>query len=258
MKRLIVVSTLLSSILLANCTQEQEQKAIKIWKETIFEKDNQKKIDMLQKANGYCELPQIAVDGNIAYYYTLSKKELKNRTTELEKLEIENSKLSGVDNNHIKNNQRKIDILFGRELTEGLRAVTEIGGEYRANILFKKNSDKIEASNRSHIEEIIEQFNEVVKENSNAIFTLEGGASSEGEASYNQRLSQKRADALKKYIVLEDRDLKKHIEIESKGEQNLVCEGDFLPEVNPNTGEAECITQEDRDASRRVTIRRKI
>jgi len=48
---------------------------------------------------------------------------------------------------------------------------------------------------------------------------------------------------------------KQNIKTYANGESELVCEGEFLPEED-SSGNYACITKEDRDASRRVTIRR--
>ncbi len=249
----LLIPLLLNSWLLANCTTEEEQKAFKLWSLTIHQKDDQKKIDALEKASKICPLPQIAVDGNIAYF-TIYKEERDSK--KLKNLESENAKLE-INQTHIINNQKKINRLFGREQESGLKAIEEQNGVYSADILFKKNSATLQTRDSRLIEEILEKIKSEVDEHSDALFGFEGGASSDGNASYNQRLSQRRANALKNYMVSQDSKLQYHIETSAKGERNIICKGGFLAEVNPRTNEAECITQEDREASRRVIIRRK-
>ncbi len=246
---------LFSSILFADCTLEEEQRAIGLWELTKHQKDNQEKFDELIKANDICPLARIAVDANIIKFSSLSEQERQDKREEIKELEMENTNLNLNDNNHIINNQKKIDRLLHKMVKEeGLKAVEEIGGVYHADIRFKKNSHTIEPD--ATINEIFEKIKSEVKKDSNALFAFEGGASSEGTATYNKNLSRKRANAVKDYIVSRNNSLRKHIKIDALGERSLVCEGDFLPEINPRTGEAECITEEDKLASRRVTIRR--
>ncbi len=252
MKRLIVISTLLSSILLANCTPQEEQKAIQIWKQSIHqESDLNQKLSTLNKAFRICPLERIDIDKQIilAQGGLLTSKKI-------EELNERNSQMDSIPQLHKDNNAKKLNELLGIRFDNTLRAVEEIGGEYRIDITFEVNRYDVHTKNSSSkIQEIIDKITEEIKKDKNALFGLEGGASSEGTPQDNKELSKRRAIALKQVILKKYPKYSQNIKIYANGESELVCEGEFLPEED-SSGNYTCITKEDKEASRRVTIRR--
>jgi outer membrane protein OmpA-like peptidoglycan-associated protein len=242
-----------------NCSEEESKEANRLWRESIHIKDYNKKIAKLKEASKHCKLMRIVVDGKLAYYQTLSKKDLNNTQVkkELFKLRRINSNLK-IDRNHKINNNIIINNLLGlknEQLTGTMKALEDVGGLYSADIRFYKNSYRISNKEATEIKRLSQKIVQEVDKDPNALFAFIGGASSEGNADYNNWLSRKRADSLKRYIEQKYPNLRDNIVIYAKGESELVCVGGFLPVVN-NNGEAKCITEEDKEASRRVTIRR--
>ncbi len=64
-------------------------------------------------------------------------------------------------------------------------------------IYFKFNSDKITSKSKAILDKIITTVNKL----DNISLTIEGHTDSRGDANYNKTLSQKRADAVKKYLL---------------------------------------------------------
>ncbi len=251
MKRTLL-PLLFSSVLFADCSVQNEQRAVNFWKESIHQENNlNKKLATLNRAFALCPLKRIDIDKQIilAQGGLLSKEEIK-------KLNERNSQIDSIPQQHKDNNAKKINELLGIRFDNTLRAVEEIGGVYRTDITFDVNHSDIYARNSSStIQEIIDKIDQEVRKDKNALFVLEGGASSEGSPQANKKLSQRRADALKVAILKQYPNYAPNIETRANGESELVCEGDFLPEED-SSGNFTCITKEDRDASRRVTIRR--
>jgi len=252
MKSIILPLSLTTTLFATVCNENQIEQANRYWQQSIFQESNiTQKLKTLKSAYDLCPLQKIVVDKQIAYISTLSSKERNSREVrnDLAKLETLNTQLD-VPIEHIQNNQKKINILFNRTKDETLKAVEEAGGIYRANIRFDYNSAKLK---KTHLlSEVIEKISSEIDKHPNAIFGLEGGASSEGSATYNKKLSKQRAESLRRAIGVKYKD---HINIYDNGESKIVCEGGFGAEVDSN-GEAKCITKEDKEASRRVTIRR--
>ena len=254
MKRLII-PILLTNLLLADCTSKQKREAEMFWRQSIHQESNpQEKFKTLETAYNRCPLAKIEVDKDIAYLYTLSPKERKSAKNrkKLYNAEMKNQDLD-VSINHITNNQKKINSLLGRDTEGTLKAVEKIEGIYRADITFGYNSSKLKSSRV--LTQVIDKISSEISKNSNAIFGLEGGASSEGSASYNITLSKKRAEALKSAILKQYPIFGTNIKIYANGEKEIICKGGFAPEID-SSGNSRCITTEDKEASRRVTIKR--
>jgi len=253
MKNIILPLTITTTLFATICNQTQIKEANMYWQQSIFQEGNIKqKLKTLNSAYEKCPLQKIAIDRQIAYISTLSPKERNSKEVreDLATLERLNEQLK-VSSAHILNNQKKIDILLNKKSKgNSLKAVEEAGGVYRADIRFDYNSAKLKKT--PLLSKVIEKISSEIDKHPNALFELEGGASSEGSATYNKKLSKKRAESLKRAIGAK---YANHISISANGENDIVCEGGFLAEVDTN-GEAKCITKEDKEASRRVTIRR--
>ena len=254
MKNIILPLTITTTLFATICNQTQSKEANMYWQQSIFQEGNIKqKLKTLNSAYEKCPLQKIAIDRQIAYISTLSPKERNSKEVreDLFKLEKISERQKDVSIKHIKENQKKITILLKRPKGNGLRAVEEVGGVYRADIRFDYDSAKLKKT--PLLSKVIEKISSEIDKHPNALFELEGGASSEGSATYNKNLSKKRAESLKRAIGAK---YANHISISDNGENGIVCEGGFLAEVDATTGEAKCITKEDKEASRRVTIRR--
>ena len=199
MKKLII-PILLTNLLLADCTPRQTQEAEMFWKQSIHQESNPtQKLKTLESAYKKCPLDKVAVDRYIAYVFTLSASDRKNSeiVESLHQVEMRNQDLD-VSIEHINNNQKKINTLLGRSTEGTLKAVEEVGGVYRADIPFGKNSAILKGNLAT---KVINKISSEIEKNPNATFGLEGGASSEGSADYNKGLSKRRAEALKSAII---------------------------------------------------------
>lgn len=248
----VLLPLLVSSVLFADCTVQEEERANALWKKSIHQENNlNQKLATLTKALSICSLEHIYIDEQIILGQggQLTQEALKD-------LNEKNSQQDTISQVHKDNNAKKINALLGMRFDNTLRAVEQIGGRYRSDITFKVNDSNIYVKNSTEtIQKIIDKIDEEVKKDKNAIFGLEGGASSEGTPQANKILSQKRSDALKNALLKKYPQYQKNIKTYANGESELVCEGEFLPEED-SSGNYTCITKEDRDASRRVTIRR--
>jgi len=279
MKKLLI-PIFLSSLLLADCSLKENHRASDIWQRSIHKQDSQK-LKLLNQALSICP------DLEVAYVDKLLIEAKKNPTEEkLMELKNKNNELNlsvkfyihkwniGKELNQLfldlyRRDRDKIKVKKGfaskDKLLEdkikfletspitGVKAVTKIGGTYKADLLFDK--DKFKIKNHSLAQEIIEVVHQEVELDSTALFGLEGGASSEGSTAHNKELSQNRGDALAKAILKQYPSYQANIKVFAMGESQLVCEKGLLPERNTK-GEYECLTKEDREKSRRVSIRR--
>lgn len=284
----IWIFLLLSSLIWAeNCTQKNKHHALKLWKSSIHEKVAIRKHDLLKKAQGFCDYDFIFMDRLILEAQQDASEEV------LHHLNIRNNVLNiprdtmsfGERTKHKKNNKKQIDNLFiafytkqrqeeeskksfnsakVQDLTkrikelhgyqEGIsKALGKRGGTYEADLLF--DADKSTIKNYALVNEIIAVVHQKISNDKEALFGLEGGASSEGTADYNKKLSKARGDALAQKILQKYPQYKNNLQVDVMGESELVCIGGLWAEKNSD-GEYACPTQEDRVKSRRVVIRR--
>lgn len=270
----------------AKCTDSQYQNAIHIWGNSIHKKGTQKR-NLLTKANNACpNIPIVSLDLKIleaehsssnnktfehlknlsnTLYIEDTERQIKHKYNTaimvnvlwlkyLEKKEAKLASQKGLDITAITICRQQIKQLKSKRSTDDiLKAISTIGGLYKADLLFDKNKFKIK--NKPLAQDIISTIHAELKNNKDALFGLEGGASSEGNAAYNNTLSKNRAKSLKSMILNQYPQYKNNIKVFAAGESQLVCEAGLLPEINPQ-GEYQCITKEDREKSRRVSIRR--
>lgn len=277
---LLIITTAISY---AQCTPSQEKEALKIWRSSIHQEENQK-TKLLDKADTLCpDMSLIVLDKKILVaknnptYEKLRELTLLNNSLEVSNSEIthkwnngrmidqlwlkyfqqEKEQLStqkGASPSALAGIEKNIDRLIkGHQKGDGLKDVVSIGGSYEADLLF--DQDKSQIKDQVLTRQIIEVLHGEIEANANALFGLAGGASSEGTSAYNEKLSQQRAEALQNAIIEKYPNNTQNIKIFAQGESQLVCGGDLLPEKN-SEGEYECITKENREKSRRVTIRR--
>ena len=149
--------------------------------------------------------------------------------------------------------QDQIDRINGDSSAESFKAITISGGTYEADLLFDKGKSIVK--DKVLVKKITDFMIKEIELDSSALFGFEGGASSEGSAKINQRLSKNRAKALYKEIIKKYPQYKSNIKVMSMGESILVCEQGLFPEENTK-GNYECPNKEDKVKSRRVIIRR--
>lgn len=253
----LLLPILISASLLAECTPQQEQKALHIWKRTLHLQNPTNKVNQLMDAQNLCPLDIIVIDKMIvlAEYDKLSKEQIKQLARDNDAWDTEGRK--GYRNHKI-NNTKKINKLLNitspiPNATEHIKAIATIGGRYNADLLF--DYDKYSIKNPILVQEICRVIHDEINKDGDALFGLEGGASSDGDKKYNQTLSSNRAKALEREILAQYPNYKKNLKIFPLGESQLVCKGGLLPEPD-EFGEFQCITAEDKKASRRVAIRR--
>lgn len=109
----------------------------------------------------------------------------------------------------IKDLQHQLDECRNRKVEPAKQVVTE----NECIVTFRQSSSTVDAMQKANIE----RFANYLKENSNAKVTVTGYASPEGNASYNQKLSEKRAQAVKKILVKDYGISEDRIQAEGKG-----------------------------------------
>lgn len=279
----------LTTMIWADCSSTQREDAIGLWQSSLHEKNLDKKSSLLDKAiDKGCDYDFIILDR----FILKAKREidelreedieaLKNMKNDLkfpQKLlsldQIDRHRFNigkDIDNlfvqyyeNQIKSNrtkslsfenkkwQEQINRLNAPFSEQSFKAITRIGGSYKVDLLFDVGKSIIKNDNL--VKRIIKVIDEEISSTPETIFGLEGGASSEGSAKLNQKLSKARANALAKEIFKKYPNYRDNIKISAMGESQLVCEGGLLPEENTK-GEYECLTVEDKIKSRRVAIR---
>jgi len=240
--KLYLLPLILATTLSANCN-----KASQLYTKAIhLESNPNAKLQMLNRANILCSQDRIQLDIDILLAGGGVKMDLK-------KLQRLNASLDNITTAHRINNANKINKLLGVTHNGSLKALDFSGGIYALDLKFTKDSAVVRESRE--LQEAIDEIASVVSQQSDVLFSLEGYASSDGSYEHNKKLSIRRAKALKAKIVAQYPHIASHIKVFGNGESGLVCEGNYMPEKNSN-GEYECITKEDIDASRRVTIGR--
>ena len=280
MKKLLI-PVLLSSLLLADCTLEKEQKANKLWLESRG-MQGVEKYSKIINALEHCSMKKIEVD---AYLYII-KKNLNDDNLSLEKLnKIEekiieirsmnnnlstSSKVSFQETNSqllnelnqklvnikikIETNQEKLSALkeFQNPSVEQIKGA-KIGESIPILIKFSHNNDKVTYS--QSIKNLAQAIDEMLTEDSSAKFTITGYASARGTAEYNRGLSERRAANVLSYIEKKYPQTKGHITSYGKGESVLICNEGFSEDTRGD-GEYSCVGngEENESSSRRVEV----
>lgn len=278
MTKVIIAGLLLSELVFANCT-----KAENFFAKSRDESNVNKKVALIKKAQKICKLPQIDIEmERLKINHLLKLEQLEGLEIELNKLKSATDTKDGLpyefrfntkrqiqemfkrlymkqknmrgkksfnpNGANIKNLDYKLEIL-GKKLDKSdMKSLDDIGGLYQSNLKFLKNKSAI--TNFSEAKELKAKMREIIADNPNALFSVTGYASSEGDYSYNEKLSKKRAETFVNYSGHIN-----SIKAFHKGEAFLICFDELIPEEDENN-EYRCINGEDRDASRRVEIRR--
>ena len=100
---------------------------------------------------------------------------------------------------------------------------TTVAAEKDYYVTFRQGKSTIDALQMPSIEKLAN----VLKENSNAKVTISGYASPEGNAEFNQKLSLKRAEAVKKILVKQYNIDESRIKTEGKGVGSVFSNPDW-------------------------------
>jgi len=280
MKKIIPILIAISIVLYPDsCSISQEKEALKIFKESRFEKNLDKKVDLLFKAQKECSLIQIEIEIEKILVSEHIDELTNDNFGDIErKLNNLSNKNDRLDNKfHIFKFNSKIEInqlfkeLYQKQKERGIirnlniklknldgnfsynkcndkKSLEDIGGMYKSDLRFNKNQYTIR--NTQEANELVRVIEDIISNQPNAIFTVSGFASSEGNQDSNYILSKNRADSFIKLIKS-----KNNIKKFAKGESILVCKDGLLAEKDMYD-EYRCPSGEDKDASRRVVIRR--
>ena len=283
MKKIIISGLLLSSFIMANCNQAEQSKSAKIFADSRDEKNIDRRLDLILKAQGICALSEVNIEiEKLLLEDKIASNLFDGVEDRLSKLSQDNDRLDSTLYILKYNNQREIAELFktfyskqiglqhkkgfllGGDVVKNVdtklarftrkldssdkKSLTEIGGLYKSDLRFDVNKSVIR--NKSEANELNKVLKEILLESPSAIFTVTGYASSEGKAHDNYILSQNRAKSFADFVSMGN-----HVKRFAKGEKVLVCTNELLPEADEN-GEFRCTSEEDRSASRRVQIRR--
>ena len=275
----ILLPLLLSSILFADCTPQQEQRANELWKESRA-MQGEVKYTQLKKALQTCSMKKIEVD---AYLYLISKELKKSLSTstldsldeKLEQVYRTNNNLATNSNETYKEtNSHIIDALKQKIVTLRIKVETneeklaqlkafqnptveqikgaKHGETIPITINFRHNNDQVNKS--SNINNLAQAINEMLNSNAKAKFTITGYASARGTAQHNQRLSERRANNVQAYIERKYPQTRGHIKTFGKGESDLICNSGFAEDTTGN-GEFTCLNgNENESSSRRVEV----
>ena len=283
MKKIVLITGVLSTLLLADvCSEAEKIQSAKIFADSRDEKID-RRIDLLEKAKKICSLPRIEIEIEKLLLSDMISAELLqgiedrltiisnrndklesklyalkiNNAREIDKLfkklymkqyDLKHTKGFMLNPNEIKNLDKKLADFNQKLDTNDKKSLLKVGGLYKSDLRFNKN--KFAIRNKSEANELVAVMKEIVQDNPKAFFTVTGYASSGGTKEHNKILSDNRATSFADFSKLGE-----HIKIFSKGETSLVCKDGLLPEPDEN-GEYRCTTSEDKDASRRVQIRR--
>ena len=273
---------LLSSVLFADCTPQQEQRANTLWKESR-KMQGMEKITLLNKAEENCSMSKITVDIHI---YTINKhldknnlplKSLSFLTERISIVQSMNSNLSTKNKESYKStNSHMIDKLksklrekkqernenklisidrFKNPSVDEIKKGAKRGFAIPIPLEFSHNKDVV--INNSNINKLAKALHELVLEDENSTFIITGYASGRGKPNYNQKLSENRAYNTKLYIEEKYPKIKGRIDSSGKGETDLICSEGFA-EDSQGDGNHECLTGiENENSTRRVEVIKK-
>jgi outer membrane protein OmpA-like peptidoglycan-associated protein len=279
MKKLLI-PVLLSSLLLADCTPEQEQKANTLWQESRSMHGAEKLIK-IKEALGHCSMKKIELD---AYLYLINKnlnsdnlsletlnsiedkiievRSMNNNLSTSSKVSFQENNTQVLDQLNQKLVNIKVKIETNQEKLSQLKefqnpSVEQIKGAKRGEsipilIKFSHNNDKITHS--QNIKNLAQAIDEMLREDSSSRFTITGYASARGTAKHNQGLSERRATNVVSYIERKYPQTKGHMQSNGKGERVLICNEGFSEDTRGD-GEYSCPNgQENESSSRRVEV----
>ena len=272
MKRTLL-PLLFSSVLFADCTVQNEQRAVKLWKESRTMQQSMQKYQKLQEANELCNLSEIQIDTNLFLIANelndenLDIKTIRKLEKDLFDMRSENNALYNHDNIQQENAQyireledRLVEIQIKRNQgnKEKLEAYQADDGEDKGfkegkailvPIQFANGKDKVQGN--KNIDSLVRKIKYTLSHHKNAQFTITGYASSLGNADNNEKLSKRRAVNTMRYI--ENYIPRGKIKTFGMGESDLICNIGYA--VNIGGNEYQCKGGTENEASsRRVEV----
>ncbi|HIP51510.1 MAG TPA: OmpA family protein [Campylobacterales bacterium] len=275
MKKLLI-SVLLSSLLLADCTFNEEQRANKLWLESRGMQQSIEKYQKLQQAKKLCNFSEIQIDTNLFLIANelgdnnLHITKIRKFEKDLSRLRSENNTLSNKATIQQENAQyiseltdRLVEIQIGTNQgkLEKLEAYNADDGNEKGfgegeiilvPIRFANGKDRVQGN--KNIDSLVRKIKHTLTNNKNATFTITGYASSLGKAKANLKLSERRAINTMKYI--ENYIPKGKIKTFRMGESDLICNNGYAK--NMGGDEYKCKGGSENEASsRRVEVLRR-
>ena len=272
MKRTLL-PLLFSSVLFADCTPQNEQMAVKLWKESRTMQYSMQKYQKLQKAKELCNLNTIQIDTNLFLIANelsdnnLDIKTIRKLEKDLSDIRSENNSLRNHANIQQENSQyikeledRLVDIQIKRNQgnKEKLKAYKADDGENKGfkngeailvPIKFANGKDKVQSN--KNINSLVRRIKYTLSHHKNAQFTITGYASSLGNADNNKKLSKRRAINTMRYI--ENYIPRGKIKTFGMGEADLICNGGYAQNIGGDEYECKGGT-ENEASSRRVEV----
>ncbi|CAA6825641.1 MAG: Unknown protein [uncultured Sulfurovum sp.] len=264
---------LFSSVLFADCTVQEEERANQLWQESRTMQYGSSKYQKLKQAEGLCNFSKIQIDTNIFLIANeLSEGELNIQT--IRKLEKKISQLRSQNNDlysslnvqqenaqylreldnrlveiQISRNQGNLENLQAFQADAGNKKGLEEGTAILVPIKFANGKDKVQGN--KNIDALVRKIKYTLSHNPNAQFTITGYASSVGNATLNESLSKRRATNTMRYI--EDYIPKGKIKTFGMGESDLICNSGYAKNIGDN--EYQCSGGSENEASsRRVEV----
>lgn len=264
---------LFSSVLFANCTPQEEERASTLWQESRTMQHGISKYQKLKQAESLCNFSEIQIDINLFLIANeLSEGELNIQT--IRKLEKKIAQLRSQNNDlynsihvqqenaqylrelnnrlveiQISRNQGNLENLQAYQADEGNKKGLEEGTAILVPIQFANGKDKVQGN--KNIDSLVRKIKYTISHNPNAQFTITGYASSVGNATLNESLSKRRATNTMRYI--EDYIPKGKIKTFGMGESDLICNRGYAKNIGAN--EYQCSGGSENEASsRRVEV----
>ena len=114
-----------------------------------------------------------------------------------------------------------------------------------------KNKTTLTKEGKRQVKALKKALVQIQRDNRQSEITIIGYTDTDGTASYNLSLSQKRAKHIRNFVQQNNT---LSIITKGRGEKSPVCADEFEP-ITQNDGEYSCANQEDKFSSRRVEIK---
>lgn len=119
------------------------------------------------------------------------------------------------------------------------------------SITFLKNKTTLTSEGKRQAKALKKALQELQRENTQGKITIIGYTDTDGMASYNQSLSQRRAKYIRDFV---QKNNNLSIITKGRGERSPICADEFET-ITENNGEYSCADREDKFSSRRVEIK---
>jgi outer membrane protein OmpA-like peptidoglycan-associated protein len=271
-----LIPLLMTSVLFADCTPEQEEQANNLWQESRSMQQTMERYQKLEQAMSLCNSNKIEVDillfrvGN-KLQGELSSENILNIEKTLEEIRSINTSLldSHIRKENanttrdleyqlteiqlkVETNQEKLNKLNAYVADDGEKKGFGEGETILIPINFANGKDSVIGN--KNIDSLVRRIKHTLTKNKNTKFTITGYASSLGEAQDNIKLSKRRARNTINYI--EQYIPKGKIIPFGQGESDLICNNGFAIDIGAN--EYECKGGSENEASsRRIEILRR-